>query len=185
MADYTLADNPFPLGSSAPNFSLPATDGGAHTLASFEAAKVLVVVFMCNHCPYVQAYLDRLIDLQERFREQGVRFVGINPNDERRYPDDSLGKMKVLVEEVGLNFPYLRDTEQVVTQAYHAERTPQVFVFDESRKLVYTGGIDNHYADPDKVTERPLQDALLALVEGRPISKPIAHFIGCSVKWVE
>lgn len=185
MADYTLAEHPFPLGSPAPDFSLVGTDGQTHALASFDAKSILALVFMCNHCPYVQAYVDRLIGLQRQFGGRGVQLIGINPNDETRYPDDSLEKMIEMAQATGLNFPYLRDSTQVVAQAYHAERTPQVFVFDAERRLRYTGGIDNHYRDPAAVTERPLHDALKALVEGRPVLKPEAHFIGCSVKWVE
>lgn len=185
MADYTLAENPFSIGSSAPDFSLLGVDGLTYSLSSFEAKPILVVVFMCNHCPYVQAYIERLIVLQTQFGEQGVQLVGINPNDETRYPDDSLEKMVEMVQTSGLNFPYLRDVSQTVAMAYHAERTPQVFVFDRERKLRYTGGIDDNYRDASAATEKPLEDALQALVEGREVFKPEAHFIGCSVKWSE
>jgi peroxiredoxin len=185
MADYALAENPFPIGSLAPDFFLSGVDGDTYSLASFESKPILVVVFMCNHCPYVQAYIERLIALQTQFGDQGVQLVGINPNDETRYPDDSLEKMVEMVRTSGLNFLYLRDSSQTVARAYHAERTPQVFVFDRERKLRYTGGIDNNYRDLAAVTERPLEDALNALVEGREVLKPEAHFIGCSVKWSE
>lgn len=185
MADYTLPEHAFPLGSKAPDFFLNGTDGKHHSLETYQHKPILAIVFMCNHCPYVVAYLDRLIALQEKFAEKGVQFIGINPNDEIRYPTDSLLHMKELVQEKGLNFPYLRDEFQKVAQMYHAERTPQVFVFDQERKLRYTGGIDNNYKDAAAATERPLEDALNALVEGREVEKPEAHFIGCSVKWFE
>jgi peroxiredoxin len=185
MAEYTLADNPFPIGSSAPDFSLPGTDDETYSLASFADAPILVVMFICNHCPYVQAYLERLVALQEQYKDQGVQFVGINPNDVSRYPTDDMPHMKQLAEEQGFNFPYLRDEDQEVTEAYHAERTPQIFVFDAERKLRYAGGIDDNYQDESAVKERPLADALDDLVAGKEVRVPEAHFIGCSVKWVE
>lgn len=183
MADYTLAANPFPLGDLAPDFELKGVDGDMHTLADYSDSSILVVAFICNHCPYVVAYIDRLKALQEAFGEQGVQLVGINSNDDVNYPDDSYDNMVVMAEKEGLNFPYLRDESQDVAKAYHAERTPQVFVFDSDRKLRYTGGIDNSYNDPENVTETPLKDALEALLEDREIEKPEAHSVGCSVKW--
>lgn len=185
MADYTLAQNPFPIGSSAPDFDLKGVDGQRHGLKDHVEKPILVVAFICNHCPYVQAYLDRLMELQRAFADRGVQFLGINPNDDMRYPDDSFENMVKMAEEITMNFPYLRDEDQSVAKAYHAERTPQIFVFDRDRKLRYTGGIDNNYAQPEAVTERPLKNALEALVAGREVLKPEAHFIGCSVKWRE
>lgn len=184
MADYTLAYNPFPIGSSAPDFELKGVDGQMHSLEFYASAPFLVIAFICNHCPYVQAYIDRMIDFQKVFKSKGVQFVGINPNDATRYPDDSYESMVTMAREVGLNFPYLCDETQEVAKAYHAERTPQLFVFGADRKLRYTGGIDDSYDDLDAVTQRPLYDALCALTEGREVLKPQAHFIGCSVKWI-
>lgn len=183
MAEYTLPDAPFPIGSQAPDFKLKGVDGRMHGLDSYSDAQVLCVVFMCNHCPYVQAYVERLIELQEKFGPQGVQLVGINPNDASRYPDDSYDAMVEDAERVGLNFPYLHDETQSVAKAYHAERTPQVFVFDADRKLRYTGGIDDNYQDESAATRHPLRDALEDLLAGREVREPEAHFIGCSVKW--
>lgn len=183
MADYTLAQNPFPLGELAPDFNLKGVDGEMYSLATYADKSVLVIAFVCNHCPYVMAYWDRLKALQETFGAQGVHIIGINSNDDVNYPDDSYENMVELYSSEGLNFSYLRDETQDVAKAYHAERTPQVFVFDADRKLRYTGGIDNSYNDPENVTETPLKDALEALLEGREVEKPEAHSVGCSVKW--
>ncbi|MDP2624746.1 MAG: thioredoxin family protein, partial [Candidatus Peregrinibacteria bacterium] len=169
MAEYTFADNPFLIGYSAPDFNLKGVDGEMHSLATYADKPILVVMAICNHCPYVQAYLERLVALQEKFMDKGVQFVGINSNDVSRYPTDGFEDMVKTAEEYGFNFPYLRDDDQSVAEAYHAERTPQIFVFDAERKLQYTGGIDNNYQNPDAVTERPLEDALNALVEGRDV----------------
>ena len=114
-----------------------------------------------------------------------MTFVGINSNDVENYPDDSYDHMVAMAREQGLNFDYLRDEDQAVAKAFHMERTPQFFVFDKERKLRYTGGFDDNYKDPAAVTEHPLEDAILDLLEGREVQKPIAHFIGCSVKWRE
>ena len=181
MAEYTLAENPFPLGATAPDFDLLGADGGKHTLATYAHKDVLVIAFVCNHCPYVVAYWERLKSLVNEFSE--VQFVGINSNDDKNYPDDSYEKMVELVEREGIDFPYLRDDSQDVARAYHAERTPQVFVFDADRKLVYTGGIDDSCRDANKVGEQMLKNALLALREGCEIEKPEAPSIGCSIKW--
>lgn len=183
MADYTLAQHPFPLGDPAPDFELPGVDGQVYSLASFEGSPIVIIVFMCNHCPYLQAYTNRLIALQNEFAPHGVRFLGINPNDASNYPEDDFEHMKVYAERWGLNFPYVRDETQDVARAYRAERTPQVFVFDEHRALRYTGGIDDNYRDVHAVNDTPLFDALTDLLHHREVEKPVAHFIGCSVKW--
>jgi peroxiredoxin len=181
MAEYTLAANPFPIGVAAPDFEMRGADGQQYSLSSFEGKDVLVVAFVCNHCPYVVAYWERLRALVAEFLE--VQFVGINSNDDVNYPDDSYEKMVELAEREQLKFPYLRDESQDIAKAYHAERTPQVFVFNAERKLVYTGGIDDSCRDAEQVGEQMLRDALLALREGREIEKPEAPSIGCSIKW--
>lgn len=184
MADYQLADHPLSLGSAAPNFDLPGTDGARHSLSSYDGARVLVVAAICNHCPYVQAYMDRLIDFQARMKHRGVKVVGINSNDAARYPEDSFDSMVTMAEERGFNFDYLCDEDQSVARAYHFERTPQFFVFDAARRLRYTGGFDDGCRDAALVTERPLEDAVVALLEGREVVRPEAPSIGCSLKWI-
>ena len=183
MAEYSPASHPLSIGSLAPDFNLKGVDGKMHSLESYSDKLILVIGAVCNHCPYVQAYLERMIILQEKYANQGVKLVGINSNDEENYPTDNFDHMVETACDMGFNFDYLRDEDQSVAKAFHMERTPQFFVFDAERKLRYSGGFDNNYKDPDAVTERPLEDAIQALLENREVPKPEAQFIGCSVKW--
>ncbi len=171
------------LSSQAPDFFLPATDGKTYSLNDFADAKVLVVFFTCNHCPYVIGSNEVTRQTAERFNDQGVRFVGINSNSVKTNADDSFEKM---VEEMkNHHFPwiYLRDESQDVALAYGALRTPHFYVFDENRKLVYTGrGLDNP-RESAKSSVNDLADALAEHLSGKPISKPLTNPIGCNVKW--
>ena len=174
-------------GDQAVDFRLPATDLSeihlADELARYRAA---VVLFLCNHCPYVQAYIPRLIQLQQQFpptSPQGVRFIGICSNDAQTYPQDSFDQMKQSARQWGLNFPYLHDEDQSVAAAWGAERTPEVFVLDRDGVCLYEGGIDDHYQNPNRVSQQPLRDALEAIVEGRPVDRPQTYAIGCTIKW--
>lgn len=172
-----------PLGSVAKDFNLPGTDGARYSLKSFEDKKVLVVVFMCNHCPYVQAVLGRLIDLQNATRDRSVRFVGINPNDAVRYPDDSMENMKKIVAEKNFSFPYLFDESQETAKAYGAVCTPDIFVYGEDRTLLYRGRIDDNWQDADKVTQRDLQAAIDLILSGKEVPGEQIPSMGCSIKW--
>lgn len=172
-----------PFGAKAPDFSLPGIDGKTYTTASFDGKKALVMVFMCNHCPYVQACLDRLIALQQEFGPQGAQLVGINANDDENYPEDSFDNMKKCAAKKGHNFPYLRDESQEVAKAYGAVCTPDIFVYDEKRGLVYHGRIDDNWQDPSKVTKRELAEALEALLRGGKPRSEQNPSIGCSIKW--
>ena len=180
-----------PTGSAAPDFDLPGIDGQNHKLAEYQDP-ILVVMFLCNHCPTSQLYEGRMKKLVEDYKGKGVGFVGINPNDPRAvtlselgYTDvsDSLEEMKVRAEYRHFNFPYLYDGEtQSVTQAYGAQATPHIFIFDTQRKLQYDGRIDN--AQRESLVK--IQDARLALdamLAGKPV--PLAHTpaFGCSTKW--
>ena len=171
------------IGEKAPDFNLPAVDGKNYSLSDFKDKKAVVVIFSCNHCPYVQAYEDRIIALQEEFKDKGVIFLAINSNDARNYPEDSFENMVKRAKQKGFNFPYLRDTSQDVARAYGASHTPQIFVFDEGRRLCYTGKIDDNWREPNKVKERYLRDALLDIVEGREVKNPETYAIGCTIKW--
>jgi peroxiredoxin len=171
------------LGEEAPDFNLPGVDGKNYSLSDFKDKKAVVVIFSCNHCPYVQAYEDRIIALQEEFKDRGVSFIAINSNDDRNYPEDSFENMVKRAKQKGFNFPYLRDKSQDVARSYGASHTPQIFVFDEGRRLCYTGKIDNNWREPNKVKERYLRDALLAIVEGRDVKNPETYAIGCTIKW--
>jgi peroxiredoxin len=171
------------IGDVAPDFSLPGVDGRNYSLSDFRDKKVLVVIFSCNHCPYVQAYEDRIIALQEEFKDKGVSFIAINSNDDKSYPEDSFENMVKRAKMKGYNFPYLRDKSQDVARVYGATHTPHIFVFDEKRRLRYTGKIDDNWREPDKVKERYLRDAILDLLEGREVRNPETYAIGCTIKW--
>lgn len=170
------------IGDALPAFSLPATDGltvDTHMIKD----KVLVVIFTCNHCPYAQAYEDRLIKLANYFDEEGVLFVLINSNDATNYPEDSFAKMVERHNEKLYPFPYCVDESQSVAKAFGALCTPHCFVFNVDRKLKYKGRIDDNWRDGDSATEHNLRDAIAAVVNG---DEPPAHevnAIGCSIKW--
>jgi peroxiredoxin len=172
------------LGVKSPNFDLPGTDGKSYTLSSFSTKPVLVVMFSCNHCPYVKAYEDRMVDIQRDFASDGVQLVAINSNDEVSYPEDSLGEMVKRAHEKNFNFPYLRDKTQAVVEAYGAVCTPHVFVFDRTRTLRYRGRIDDS-KDPANVKSPDLRNALDDLLAGRAVRNPDTRPFGCSIKWFE
>ncbi|MBI4424604.1 MAG: thioredoxin family protein [Elusimicrobia bacterium] len=172
-----------PTLTAAPDFSLPGVDGRTYSLASFKDAKALVVIFSCNHCPYVKAYEDRMIELQREFSSKGVRLAVINPNDASSHPEDSFEEMKRRAQSKGFNFPYLRDETQEVARAYGATHTPHLFVFGPDRRLSYTGKIDDNWQEPSQVKRRYLREALEDLLAGRPVREPQTHAIGCTIKW--
>jgi peroxiredoxin len=181
MAAYSKG---MPVGTPAPPFSLPATDGKTYALADFSSAKALVVVFTCNHCPYAKACEDRLVALQSDYGPRGAALVAINSNDARGYPEDSFENMVVRAKEKGFNFPYLRDDTQEVARAYDAACTPDVFVFGRDRKLVYNGRIDDNWKEPGKVTRQDLRLVLDAVLAGRAPDLPeVVPSMGCSIKW--
>jgi peroxiredoxin len=171
------------LGEDAHDFSLSGTDDQTYSLDSFSDAKVLVIIFMCNHCPYVQAVLDRMIQIQADYKDKGVQFVGINSNDAENYPEDSFDGMKQVVEEKGINFPYLFDESQGVARTYQAQCTPDIYVYDQDRKLAYHGRIDDNWQEPENVTKQELREALDALVAGKKPAEDQNPSMGCSIKW--
>lgn len=172
-----------PLGTPAHDFQLPGTDGKTYSLKSFEDKDVLVVIFMCNHCPYVKAVLERLIDLQNRFANQGVQLAGINPNDPVKYPDDSMESMQKLVDEKNVPFPYLQDETQQVARTYDAVCTPDIYVYGTDRTLLYRGRIDDNWEHPEQISQRDLEDALNAILKGRAANPEQISSMGCSIKW--
>ena len=168
------------MGTKARDFSLPGTDDQTYSLASFANAKVLVIIFMCNHCPYVKAVLERLNALAEEFRDRDVQFVGISANDAENYPEDSFAEMKKLP----LAFPYLHDESQEVAKMYGAVCTPDIFVYDENHELTYHGRIDDNWKDEIAVTKRELAEALEETLAGEKIpSEEQKPSMGCSIKW--
>lgn len=171
------------LGSQAPNFDLPATDGKRYTLDHFKDAKVLVLFFTCNHCPYVIGSDEVTRQTAERFKDRGVRFVAINSNSKHTYPEDDFPHMVARMEEQCFPWVYLYDESQTVAKAYGALRTPHFYVFDENRKLIYCGrGVDQP-RDISKMKENTLANALEEHLSGKKISFPLTNPIGCNVKW--
>ena len=174
---------PLKIGSKLPEFNLSAVDGKTYSQASFGLSKVLVVMFTCNHCPYVQAYEDRLIKLQGDYENKGVSFIAINSNDEKNYPEDSFDNMVKRAKEKGYNFPYLRDKTQEIAKTFGAIYTPEVFVFDQNRVLQYHGRIDDNWKEPERVSRQTLKEALESLLSNKLINEPETQAIGCTVKW--
>ncbi len=171
------------IGDPMPSFSLPDTDDRIHTLPDEAGSSATVVVFTCNHCPYALAWHDRLLDVVRDYQDRGVAFFFVNPNDADRYPDDSFAAMKERVaREGGWPAPYLRDESQEVARAFGAKTTPDVFVFDGARKLVYRGAPDADYQDPAQRASW-LREALDALLAGRLPDRQETEPVGCSVKW--
>ena len=172
-----------PLGNPAAGFKLSGVDGKVYSLESFSDKKVLVVIFMCNHCPYVKAVLQRLIGLQEETGSQGVQLVGINSNDAERYPDDSFENMQKITVEKGMNFPYLYDDSQETAKAYEAVCTPDIYVYGLERKLLYRGRIDDNWEHEEKVVRRNLKEAIDCIVTGKEVPGEHVPSMGCSIKW--
>jgi len=178
------ASTMLPLGTSAPDFSLPDTAGRTVSLADFKDAPALLVIFMCNHCPYVQHVADGLAKLAKDYQDRGVAVVGINSNDTATYPDDSPAKMADEVRQRGYTFPYLFDETQQVAKAYRAACTPDFFLFDSQRKLVYRGQMDDSRPQSGvPVTGQDLRRALDAVLAGAPVPEPQKPSLGCNIKW--
>ena len=173
-----------PLGTSAGQFSLPDPDGKIVSLSDFEGAPALVVIFMCNHCPFVKHVAPGLANLAREYQDKGVAVVGINPNDVANYPDDSPQKMAEASKEYGYTFPYLLDESQEVAKAYRAACTPDFFVFDGDRQLVYRGQMDDARPSLElPVTGADLRAALNAVLDGRSVAAQQKPSVGCNIKW--
>jgi len=173
-----------PLGTLAPDFSLVNTSGQMVSKNDFKDANALLVIFMCNHCPFVKHVLDKLTELIKDYQEKDVAVVGINSNDISNYPDDGPELMTELSKQKGFTFDYLFDETQEVAKAYNAACTPDFFLFDKERKLVYHGQFDDSRSGNDiQVTGKDLTAAIDAVIEGREISSTQKPSIGCSIKW--
>lgn len=178
-----MATDTLKIGSVAPDFDLPGVDGKHYSLESFKDKKGFVIIFSCNHCPYVQAYEDRIKKIMSDYENKGIGLLAINPNDSDQYEDDSFGNMKKRAAERGFNFPYLRDEDQTTAKAYGASHTPEIFLFDKEKKLVFHGKIDDNWKDESKVNSRYLREAIEELIASKEISVPETFTIGCTVKW--
>ena len=171
------------LGTPAPDFSLKGVDGKTYSPASFTGKKVLIVMFICNHCPYVKSVEDRIIQLQRDYASKSVQLVGICANDPTDYPDDYPENLRKRWQAKDYRFPYLVDETQDVARAYRAVCTPDIFVFDSERKLAYHGQLDNKWQDAAKVTRHDLREAVDLLLAGKRPSSDQIPSMGCSIKW--
>ena len=186
------ASNMLELGTPAPDFSLPDTDGNTVSLSSFADAEALVVMFLCNHCPFVKHIADELAGLAREYQGKGVEFVAINSNDVENYPDDSPEMMKREKQQRSYSFPYLFDESQEVAKAYKAACTPDIYVFDKDRRLAYRGQFDDtrptrngpgDYESQNQPTGADLRAALDALLAGTQPPAEQRPSIGCNIKW--
>lgn len=172
-----------PLGTPCPDFSLPRVDGGTFSRDDVRGKPVLAVLFICNHCPYVQAIEDRLVALAREYAPKGVALVGICSNDPTDYPDDSPANLLRRWREKDYGFPYLVDASQDVARAFDAVCTPDIYVYDRDRRLAYHGRLDDDWKDPAKVTRRELAAAFDALLADRHPTTEQVPSMGCSIKW--
>lgn len=173
-----------PLGTKAPDFSLPGVDGKTVSLANFKEAKAYLIIFMCNHCPYVKHVAPELARLAREYQEKGVAVVGINANDVASHPDDSPEKMAEEVKSRGYTFSYLFDETQKVAHAFRAACTPDFYVFDKDQKLAYRGQLDASRPDSGiPLTGQDLRAALDAVLAGKPTPDDQKPSLGCNIKW--
>ena len=169
-------------GDMAPDFELLGIDDKQHSLTSYKDYKGLLVIFICNHCPYVKAKIDAIKEIHEKFKDR-IALVGINSNDSTEYPDDSFENMKIIAQEKGIKFDYLVDGDQEIAKRYGAVCTPDPFLFDSERKLVFHGRIDNAMKPEDTATEKTMIDNIQKFLDGEKIEKDFDPSIGCSIKW--
>lgn len=170
-------------GGRAPDFSLKGVDEQTYSLQSFASSRFLLVVFMCNHCPFVKQKIRTLIQLQSDYQDKGLQVAGINANDAAAYPDDSFENMIAFARDQGLNFPYLIDDTQDTARAYGAVCTPDPFLFDDKRALVYQGRIDDALDLGGTATHNDMAEALDHLLAGSAPPVAFKHSMGCSIKW--
>ena len=173
------------IGESAPNFKLPATDGNTYQLSDYSDAKVLVIFFTCNHCPYVTGSDEVTRETVTKFTNQGVKFVGISSNSITTYPEDDFDHMVARMNEYQFPWTYLFDESQDIARAYGALRTPHFYVFDGDRKLIYTGRAVDNPKDTDEMTVNDLDNALSEYLSGQGISTSVTNPLGCNIKWTD
>jgi peroxiredoxin len=173
-----------PLGTQSPSFRLPDTEGKVVSLDDFMGSPALLVVFLCNHCPFVKHVLPHFVELARQYQQRGAGVVGINSNDVSHYPDDAPDKMAELSRTAGFSFPYLYDESQEVARAYGAACTPDFYLFDREGRLVYRGQMDDSRPGNGRpVTGADLRAAIDAVLDGRPVSDDQKPSIGCNIKW--
>lgn len=170
-------------GDVARNFTLKGTDGKDYSLEDFKDSKAILIVFMCNHCPYVLGKLEELNKISEDFKEKGLKVIGINSNESENYPDDSYENMKKFVDKGKVKFLYLHDETQEVAKAYGAKCTPDPFLFDEGKKLIFHSRV-GFPPTPNKSEKQELHEAIKEFLETGKISQKENPSIGCSIKWI-
>ncbi len=176
--------NMIPLGTKAPDFTLPAVTSGTVSLGDFEETELLVVAFICNHCPYVKHIIPGLVDLVNDYLEKDVGFVAINSNDAKQYLEDSFANMELYAKKYAYPFSYVFDEQQEVAKAYKAACTPDFFVFDKDRELVYRGQMDDSRPENNiPVTGEDLRNVIDLLLEGKPVDVEQKPSVGCNIKW--
>lgn len=171
------------IGTAAPEFNLPDTEGNSVSLSDLTDGEALAVLFICNHCPYVKHVQHVLADVAREYEEKGIRFVGINSNDVEAYPEDHPNRMKEEGDRIGYTFPYLFDESQEVAKTYRAACTPDIYLFDRDQKLVYRGQFDSSRPNSGSPTGEDLIAAMDSVLEGRPVSEDQIPSIGCNIKW--
>jgi peroxiredoxin len=178
-----LNSNPGEIGSVIIDFKLEAVDGKIYSLDSFVSKSVLVIIFMCNHCPYIQAVVGRFVKLQSKYKDKGVQLIGINPNDVESYPDDSFNNMKIFSKKRNINFPYLIDNNQSAAKNFNAVCTPDIYVYDSNRLLRYRGRLDDNWKDEGNVKNKDLESAIESALLNKEITFEQIPSMGCSIKW--
>ena len=176
----------YKAGDVAIDFSLKNIDGKMVSLADYKDAKGFIVVFTCNHCPFAQAYEQRIIDLDKKYAAQGYPVIAINPNDPEREPEDSYENMQKRAAEKGYSFVYLFDQTQEIAKTYGATRTPHIYLLKKTKKgniVQYVGAIDDNYEDANAVKEQYLATAIAEMQAGKPVSNTMTKAIGCGIKW--
>ena len=171
------------LGEKLPAFKLLGTDDQQHNTQAYDDKEVVVIIFTCNHCPYARAYVGRINELVEHYEKRHVGFYAISSNDAKRYPEDAFLNMVPMAKELNLEGKYLYDETQEVAMQFDAKRTPEVFVFDKERKLVYQGAIDDNYQSENLVKESYLTETLNSLLNNQPLKHKQTDPIGCTIKW--
>ncbi len=170
--------------STAPDFALNGVDGKKYTLANFKGKKALLIIFMCNHCPYVQPKMDYFVELQFKYRDQGLQIIGINSNDGQKYPDDNFENMKNWAKEKKFNFPYLFDETQEIAKKYDAQCTPDPYLFDSKLKLQYHGRFDDaNGKSHSEAKTSEMEEAIMQVLKGQPVTIETLPSIGCNIKW--
>ena len=172
------------IGKKLFKFELPGTNGEVYNNFDFADRSALLIIITCNHCPYANAYWNRINKLSTRYEEDNLAVVCINPNDANRYPDDSFDNMKKFMKSTKYEFVYLRDESQTLAKKLKATRTPEAFLFNSKRELVYRGAIDDSWENAKAVTRVYLEDAIEMSLDGLEVDFPEIQPVGCSIKWL-